>query len=70
LHLYDHGRLVAIHDVTQRKLNYAEEHYVELLSKALPFGEDRLREIAKENLKRIEERYIDGNDIPATYKKP
>lgn len=57
LHLYDHETLVAIHKISNQKLNYTQDHYLELLSKALPFEDKKLQEIAKENLNRIGERY-------------
>ncbi len=61
LHLYDHEILVAIHKITNQKLNYSYNHYLELLSKTLPFKDDKLQEIAKENLNRIGEKYNEHN---------
>ena len=57
IHLYDHETLVAIHKISNQKLSYTQDHYLELLSKALPFEDEKLQEIAKENLNRIGERY-------------
>ena len=61
LHLYDRQELVTIHQISAIKLNYNEEHYLELLSKILPFENDKLREIAKENLNKIGARYSEHN---------
>jgi hypothetical protein len=57
LHLYDHNELVAIHTISSSKINYLENHYIEILSKTLPFEADKLEQIAKENLEKIGERF-------------
>lgn len=57
LHLYYNTKLVTIHSVSQHKLNYVKEHYIELLKKTLPFDDGKIEEIAKDNLNKIGERY-------------
>ena len=57
LHIYFNTELVAIHDESSKKLNYLENHYIEIMKKTLPFKEDEIAKIAKENLKKIGERY-------------
>ena len=57
LHLYDHNELIAIHTISSSKINYLENHYIEILSKTLPFEADKLEQIAKENLEKIGERF-------------
>ena len=63
IHLYDHEYLVAIHNVSARKMNYNETHYIDFLSKTLPFERDKLVEIARENLQKIGERYNHEHNI-------
>lgn len=53
IHLYSNTELVAMHSISDRKLNYLESHYIEITKKTLPFEEDRIEEIAKENLNKI-----------------
>ncbi len=57
LHIYDSTSLIALHKISDKKLNYIEAHYISLAKKTLPFDDDKINEIAKENLKRIGERY-------------
>ena len=63
IHLYDHECLVAIHNLSSRKMNYTETHYIDILSKTLPFERDKLVEIARENLQKIGERYNHEHNI-------
>lgn len=57
LHIYFNTELVAIHDESSKKLNYLESHYIEIMKKTLPFKEDEIAKIAKDNLQKIGERY-------------
>lgn len=57
IHLYYNMKLIAIHDLSSRKLNYLDIHYQEILKKTLPFDDEKIAEIAKLNLKAIGERY-------------
>lgn len=57
LHLYYNTKLVTVHSISKYKLNYAEEHYIELLKITLPFDDKKIEKIAKENLNKIGERY-------------
>jgi len=59
LHLYYNTNLVAVHNISSRKLNYIETHYIEILSRTLPFEDEKISEMAKENLRKIGERYDD-----------
>lgn len=57
LHVYDSTELVALHEVSDKKLNYSEENYISLLKRTMPFDDEKIKEMAKENLKKIGERY-------------
>lgn len=57
IHLYHNMSLITIHNISDRKLNYFEDHYVDILKRTLNFDNDKIRQIAKENLKMIGERY-------------
>ena len=57
IHLYSSTKLVAIHDISSRRLNYLKEHYVEICKQTLNFKEDKITEIAIDNLKTIGEKY-------------
>lgn len=59
IHLYCNTKLVAVHSLSYKKLNYLESHYIEITKRTLPFEEDKIEEIAKENLKKIGEVYTD-----------
>ena len=53
--------LITIHPISDKKFNYLKEHYVEIAKQTLPFDDDKIEEIAKENLQRIGERYEHNN---------
>jgi transposase len=55
--IYYNKLLITIHPISDKKLNYLHEHYVEITKLTLPFDDERIEEIAKENLQRIGERY-------------
>lgn len=57
LHLYFNTKLVAVHLVSSKKMNYLKEHYIEILKLTLPFDNEDIENIAKENLNKIGERY-------------
>lgn len=57
IHLYCNTALVAIHDITQKKLNYLKTHYIEISRKTLPFDDDKIEQYAKENLLKIGGKY-------------
>lgn len=57
IHLYHNTSLVTIHNISDRKLNYLDKHYVDILKKTLNFEDKKIEKIAKENLKMIGERY-------------
>lgn len=59
IHLYFNTLLVAVHSLSQKKLNYLEEHYIEITKRTLPFEDDKIEEIAKENLNKIGAMYTD-----------
>jgi len=66
IHLYYEDTLVAIHDISERKLNYIESHYIEILGNTLPYENIDLEKIAKENLKKIGEKYTHDNLIQSS----
>ena len=45
--------LIALHPFSDRKINYQEEHYLELAHKTRSFAEKNISARAKENLKAI-----------------
>lgn len=60
IHLYFNTNLVAVHLISNKKMNYLKEHYVEILKLTLPFDNEDIENIAKENLSKIGERYNDN----------
>lgn len=59
IHLYFNTKLVAVHSPSNKKLNYLESHYIEIAKRTLPFNDEKIEEIAKENLKKIGALYTD-----------
>ena len=59
--IYYNKLLITIHPISDKKFNYLKEHYVEIAKQTLPFDDDKIEEIAKENLQRIGERYEHNN---------
>lgn len=57
LHIQYNMKLITVHTLSQKPLNYHESHYIELAKKTLPFDDEAIETIAKQNLKRIGERY-------------
>lgn len=56
LHVYYNKDLIVKHPISQSKMNYKEEHYIEALSKGLPHYPN-IDELAKKNLLAIDEVY-------------
>lgn len=59
IHLYFSTKLVAVHRLSNKKLNYLEIHYIEIAKRTLPFDDDKIEEIARENLSKIGAIYTD-----------
>jgi hypothetical protein len=57
LHVYYSTKLIAVHPLTNQKLNYQEADYLQITRKTFRFGDDRIREIAKDNLRKIGDQY-------------
>lgn len=54
LHIYDNTKLVTIHQISTKKLNYHIQHYEEILSTVFRKStNDEMKKMAKENLKKI-----------------
>ncbi|MGN1393275.1 MAG: Mu transposase domain-containing protein [Succinivibrionaceae bacterium] len=52
-HLYicSNTQFIAVHKITNKHLNYIEKHYIEIAQKSYSIGENKLKELAKENLR-------------------
>lgn len=57
LRIHYNMQLIAIHNKSVAPLNYLESHYIEIAKMTLPFKDEKIEEIAKENLKKIGARY-------------
>lgn len=53
LHLYTNTKLVALHSITNEKLNYLDKHYVSLVKRTFNENYVDIKELAKNNLKKI-----------------
>lgn len=53
IHVYYNTKLIAMHPLSGKKINYQEEHYQELARKTHSFSETNIAERAKENLNAI-----------------
>lgn len=61
LHLYYNKKLVAIHKVSNKKLNYLEEHYINIAKLTFPtMNDDEIRKRAQENIKIVGARFNDN----------
>ena len=58
MHIYDNTKLITVHQIKDKKLNYLPEHYEEHLKQVLPFH-DNIKEFAQKNLKKIGGYYDD-----------
>lgn len=58
IYLYDSTKLVTKHEISNKKLNYHEEHYQALVKKTMPYKTiDEVRGYSKKNLEKIGEIY-------------
>lgn len=58
IHLYFNTKLIAIHNISTKRLNYLKDHYIDISKQTLSFdNEAKIENIALENLKAIGERY-------------
>lgn len=58
LHIYSNTSLVAMHEISTKRLNYLESNYIDIVKQTLNFHDDnKISEIAVNNLKMIGERY-------------
>lgn len=58
VYVYYNTRLIAAHVLSDRKLNYTQEHYVDIIAaRYLGKGSDEILQMAKDNLTLIGERY-------------
>lgn len=67
IHIYYNNKLVTIHDISNNKLNYHQEHYIEVVKKTMYCDDQtiaKIENIAKENLKRLGEIYNEHDRIP------
>jgi transposase len=53
LHVYDSTKLIALHEVSNRKLNYLQSHYEQIATVSNCFRTTDIPKMAKENLKLI-----------------
>lgn len=53
IHVYCNMKLIALHMLSEGKINYQQEHYEELARKTHSFSESNIRQRAKENLKQL-----------------
>lgn len=53
IHAYCNTKLIAMHPVSTKKINYTEEHYRDLARITHSFAESKIEERAKDNLKAI-----------------
>ena len=55
LYIYHNKQLIATHEITNKIINYTEEHYSEGLKLTMPYKEDKkIEEYTKENLKKLD----------------
>lgn len=57
IHLYYSTNLVTIHDVSDKKMNYRKSHYVDIMKTTMPFNDEDIETMARENLERIGAKY-------------
>jgi len=56
IHVYYNTDLIAKHNISQQRMNYKENHYIDALAKQLPY-KDNIEELAMKNLAAINEVY-------------
>ena len=54
VYIYHNSQLITVHTVTECKLNYKHEHYIDALSRRLRTTQDDIEELAVKNLERLE----------------
>lgn len=69
LHVYYNTTLVVVHQISSKKLNYLEQHYVSISKLTLNNKKCDIQAIAKENLKQIGALYQNEQHIPTTKEK-
>lgn len=57
IYVYYNKKMITIHSISKKTLNYDEKHYVEISKLTLNFNEEKIEEIARENLKKIGESF-------------
>ena len=57
LHLYDNTNLIAIHEISSKKINYLIRHYEQIAEKSHVFSNLDIQKRAQENLKILGELY-------------
>lgn len=61
--IYYNKVLIASHNITEKKINYNKEHYIEGLQSSLPYKDNELlEELAKQNLKLLDNLVIRKKD--------
>lgn len=61
LHLYYNKKLVAVHNISEKKLNYLEEHYINIAKLTFPaMDDDEIKKRAQENMKIVGARFHDN----------
>lgn len=53
IHVYHNTKLITLHPLSEKKINYREEHYQDLARKTRSFSEANIEKRAKENLRAI-----------------
>lgn len=53
MYIYYHTELIAVHNISEKRINYKEEHYHELLSKTID-NDMAVNEIAEANLRQMD----------------
>lgn len=54
LHIYFNTNLIASHEISNKKINYLQEHYKEALKQNIKHTNYDIEEISKENLKLLD----------------
>ena len=55
IHAYSNTKLIAIHQISEGKCNYKEEHFMKLYENSFKGCSEEIKELAKKNLKLIGE---------------
>ena len=57
IHVYYNTKLIALHAVSDKKINYTDKDYISLARQTHSFSEENLEERARENLRALGEAY-------------